>query len=325
MIVQKLIFYSVELYFNDYNIDKSDEENEFFSAVSISPSSVHIHPLFNKTNILSYNFALIHLPSDVDTVARGIQPVTLPESEVCTADSNYTSSTRRYDSCLEAMALGWTISTNGRMSTNLTKVYLGLQEFDYCQDRIQLPPGTGFSVDKFCGGGNDEDPKDRCPGDWGGPVVCSTPTDSHQPLHFLLGHYSYGDTPCGSMTGDKPGVYARLCPILPWLQTFIRAGNYEQPINLAGRFAVNFISPRCSRDLVEGADYYCGDLETIRYTYHHNIGKCIKFLGCIHPASPSGNNFESLAECEEYCPGRVPQPSGFTNGCSSQSFIHFFC
>ena len=54
---------------------------------------------------------------------------------------------------------------------------------------------------------------DSCSGDSGGPVTYRKTPNSPW---FQLGIVSYGSNKCGEK--DRPGVYTRIKPFLPWIE-----------------------------------------------------------------------------------------------------------
>jgi len=67
----------------------------------------------------------------------------------------------------------------------------------------------------FCAG-NLEGGHDSCGGDSGGPLFCKENTDK-VPVYKQYGVTSWGPKMCGKK--DKPGVYARISKLLPWIQS----------------------------------------------------------------------------------------------------------
>jgi len=111
------------------------------------------------------------------------------------------------------VATGWGTTHGTGSNTVLRQVPLPILSDSYCADRY----GSSITPYTVCAG-YEEGGRDTCQGDSGGPLVCEI--DGSWQLHGLT---SFGR---GCAEAGWPGVYARVTPIMDWIQAYTNNAVY---------------------------------------------------------------------------------------------------
>jgi len=173
----------------------------------------------------NYDFALIKLKTKIDWSEHpNIRPICLPYP-----DETYAGKT--------AIASGWGAARGRPLSrgpsdppppgprpatTELREVDIEVLTNKDCAERYSSDSRYRITDAMLCA---ISPGKDSCNGDSGGPLVVAegdgeTPGQNYR----LVGVVSYGDQECGHHL-DRPGVYARVTEVLPWIHEKLKADN----------------------------------------------------------------------------------------------------
>jgi V8-like Glu-specific endopeptidase len=149
---------------------------------------------------LFWDYLLLQLDKPVN-----VTPVTL----------NSQASVPQEDDILTVLGLGWlsyeSASNPGNSPAYLQVVNVPVQSHEYCNDAY----GDIDDNTKLCAG---DSQYDSCVGDSGGPLITSSGEQ--------VGIVSYGD---GCAKEGKPGVYARVSYVIPWIHETICANSADPP------------------------------------------------------------------------------------------------
>jgi V8-like Glu-specific endopeptidase len=151
----------------------------------------------NEDNGVVWDYLLLQLSEPVTSVT----PVPL----------NSEASVPQDNDVLTVCGLGRLNYEPGDKPNRLQVVNVGAHSSDYCQSAYG-------SIDEnimFCAG---DEVYDSCVGDSGGPIMTSSGEQ--------VGVVSFGD---GCAKEGKPGVYARISYVLPWIQETICANSADPP------------------------------------------------------------------------------------------------
>ncbi|XP_050545990.1 serine protease snake-like [Daktulosphaira vitifoliae] len=163
-----------------------------------------IHPNYKQTVSRYNDIALFRLNKDVK-LSEYIRPICL----------NSDPSLNFY----EVIASGWgQTETDGPSSTDLLKVTLLVKSINECNQTygVQNKLQKGIMGDsQICAGAN-EDGRDTCFGDSGGPLQIKHPKLTNM-------YIQVGITSFGKYCGDKnsPGVYTRVSKYISWIETVV--------------------------------------------------------------------------------------------------------
>jgi len=167
------------------------------------------HPDFrgNQNDI-----ALVRLDAPVD-LTEAVRPLCLPPPQQPVVAN-----------LLVEMA-GWgTVGFTGDTPDHLQEVPLIVIDAAACEDSYRPVPSFnrnfpgGFQGTKVCAGSSDNEIRDACPGDSGGPLmrVLSTGDDGFPTAYELVGIVSTG-VGCGNP--EFPGIYTRVSSYVTWIQS----------------------------------------------------------------------------------------------------------
>ncbi|KAM4566415.1 transmembrane protease serine 13a [Odontesthes bonariensis] len=150
------------------------------------------------------DIALLKLRSPV-TFTDKVQPACLPAF-----DQQFLQGTQCWTS-----GFGTTEAGSGTVSRDLMEVTVDIIDTRECNSRKVY--GSAVTKNMICAG-NLEGGKDSCQGDSGGPLVCKG-----ESRWYVVGITSWG-VGCGNK--NKPGVYAKVRSLLPWIHSSMQQ---EQP------------------------------------------------------------------------------------------------
>ncbi|XP_029928524.1 trypsin-1-like isoform X2 [Myripristis murdjan] len=177
----------IQVRLGEHNIGITEGSEQF-----ITSSRVIRHPQYNPYNI-DYDVMLIKL-SERAIINEYVQPVPLPNA--CAPAGTM---------CLVS---GW----GNTMSSTADRNKLQCLNIPIISDVDCDNSYPGMITDTMFCAGYLEGGKDSCQGDSGGPVVCNGE---------LQGIVSWG---YGCAEKDHPGVYAKVCMFLDWLERTMASG-----------------------------------------------------------------------------------------------------
>jgi len=120
------------------------------------------------------------------------------------------------------VATGWGTTHGTGDNTVLRQVPLPILSDDYCRTAY----GGSITPYTVCAG-YEQGGRDTCQGDSGGPLVCEI--NGSWQLHGLT---SFG---IGCADPGYPGVYARVAPLVPWIQAYTNNGLYLTENSMRGQ------------------------------------------------------------------------------------------
>ncbi|XP_077130104.1 serine protease 33-like [Ranitomeya variabilis] len=194
--------YSYTIQLGRYQLSLADNH-----TVTSDVSDIIIHPLYNTSDGLQGDIALVKLSSPV-TYTRYIQPICLPAASVT------------FPCGLECWVTGWgTINSGVNLPypETLQKAMTPIIDRARCDDLYHVGSNTSSNIsiildDMICSGYIDGG-KDSCQGDSGGPLVCKV-----QGVWYQAGVVSWGD---GCALSHRPGVYTLVTAYTPWIQRYV--------------------------------------------------------------------------------------------------------
>ncbi|GIY77986.1 prothrombin [Caerostris darwini] len=187
--------------------DREYEEEEEFRTFIADPSSIVVHPAYNK-NTFDNDLALVRLRDHVH-----FTDYILP---VCLGDRNLGETLLTSVSANEPIQMG-TVTGWGKLKEfGASPRYLQEIRLPIVDQRICLT-STNYSVSRnmFCAGYAQEILGDACHGDSGGPFLMS-----HSNRWYLIGIVSWGEG-CGK--ANKFGFYTRIPNYLPWIKGIMKS------------------------------------------------------------------------------------------------------
>uniref|UniRef100_A0A3Q2EKY8 Granzyme M n=1 Tax=Cyprinodon variegatus TaxID=28743 RepID=A0A3Q2EKY8_CYPVA len=202
-----------------------EEDEQVFKIKSVS-----VHEKYSPAFPMNYDVALVELDHHITmgwlySIGARVTPICLPQPDLKIPP---------WTNCAVA---GWGKTKEGRLSTVLREVHLGLVEQAKCKYTLrtiissfakqkQRLSNAGMTV--LCAG-PEEGGRDACQGDSGGPLVC--PTGSGNGNWVALGITSWGKG-CGRSWGrnsrrtpskrGSPGIFTDVRMLLPWIKQKLR-------------------------------------------------------------------------------------------------------
>jgi len=168
-----------------------------------------LHPNYKISQ--RYNdIALFRLEKDVELSAY-VRPICL--------------NVHQYKNPTQQVATGWgRTSTDGSQSNILIEITLDVFPADVCDEKYSLTydPKLKYGIlsdSMICAGSNNDD-KDTCSGDSGGPLQTKN-------IENRDTYTQFGVTSFGSFCGNKelPGVYTRVSKYVPWIEEIVWPNN----------------------------------------------------------------------------------------------------
>ncbi|XP_046888502.1 cationic trypsin-3-like [Hypomesus transpacificus] len=220
----------IQVRLGEHNIAVNENTEQFINSAQVIK-----HPRYSDRN-LDNDIMLIKL-SKPATINNYVRTVSLPSS--CAGAGS---------SCLIS---GWgnTLSSGTNYPDRLRCLDAPILSDSSCRNAY---PGQ-ITSNMFCAGYL-EGGKDSCQGDSGGPVVCGG---------RLQGVVSWG---YGCAQRNKPGVYAKVCNYVSWIQSTMKI---MKGFILLALFSVAFAAPIEDDKIVGG--YECGK-NSVRYQVSLNSG-----------------------------------------------------
>ncbi|XP_035220366.1 complement C1s-A subcomponent-like isoform X2 [Stegodyphus dumicola] len=187
--------------------DREYEEQEEFRTSIADPSSIVVHPAYDKLTF-DNDLALVRLRDHVQFTDY-ILPICLSNKELgerlLTGDGD-TSQVRM------GTVTGWgKLKQHGLSPRFLQEIRLPIVDQKTCM------ASTNYTVSRnmFCAGYAQEIVGDACHGDSGGPFVMN-----YQARWYLIGVVSWGEG-CGK--ANKYGFYTRIPNYLPWIKGILKS------------------------------------------------------------------------------------------------------
>merc|ERR1719361_914324 len=140
-------------------------------------------------------------------IAKLDSPLTLGDDvqAACLPSASYLPANSTEDRCFTS---GWgTLSSGGSATDNLQYVRVPAVTNSACNSQY----GGSITDSMLCAGYPNVGGKDACQGDSGGPFVCNDNGNA-----VIAGVVSWG---IGCALPNYPGVYARVTPVLSWIQS----------------------------------------------------------------------------------------------------------
>jgi len=208
------------------------------TGVIVQATQVEVHPNFRQSNApyyqnhkynnYAYDYCLVKFNRiDLDAINAGLpQPTKVKIETVILAEQHppfAVGMPAENSSNTVCWIAGWGKMSNGKQSPVLREATVNLMSKTYCNALSKNI--TGYRARKvkrvysrvtgdysFCSGQTGAG-ADTCKGDSGGPLFCRT-----NEKWLLVGVTSHGPTTGDCGRAGRPGIYAKVSHILPWIK-----------------------------------------------------------------------------------------------------------
>jgi len=185
---------SVTVTLGDHDITTESESDSLTRDVPLN--NIYVHPWYRHNNgVQNHDYALIQLDFTIDWATYpNIRPICLPALP--------------FSEFNKAIASGWgmTIPEVPSFPDKLQEVEIRVISNAECNNIY-----GGVITDVMICAGNQEESKDACSGDSGGPLIAAEPGQNYE----LFGISSFGPG-CGTV--GRPGVYSRVSEVISWIE-----------------------------------------------------------------------------------------------------------